>query len=319
LIREWGFGFRDWGLGFWKVDLLSGNMKKYLILFLTVFFSFAILYAQPLIGISGTVNWDAKLINSRTSLDLASANVRLPAGRTQAEMLLGAGYLDMIRPCLLALQADSSSTIGDLVDRGEISLQEIDSIALRSISAAPALSSDMRSMFSTHSLSMDIISSALLRHTSPSPVARTLRPVSTAQYSGIIIIAAESLPVHGMRSSGLAVPCLFPKIWDSDMNLIYDRNMLETRNTAMVKYSAMQNIFADNPSGLSPELREIAGDRPLRVFARSVFGINYTDLIIERNDALLIISSEENRRLLSQGRVVIILDNSVLRREFSGN
>jgi hypothetical protein len=85
----------------------------------------------------------------------------------------------------------------------------------------------------------------------------------------------------------------------------------------MVHYSSLQNIFQNNPSGLTAELQQIVGERPLRIFARGVFGINPTDLIIDRSDALLIISSEENRRLLSQGRVVIILDESVLRYEFN--
>jgi hypothetical protein len=40
-------------------------------------------------------------------------------------------------------------------------------------------------------------------------------------------------------------------------------------------------------------------------------------LIIDRSDALLIISSDNNRSLLSEGKVVIILDDSVLKREFA--
>jgi len=55
------------------------------------------------------------------------------------------------------------------------------------------------------------------------------------------------------------------------------------------------------------------GERPLRIFARGVFGISLTDPIIAREDALLIISTAENRSLLSQGRVAIVLDDSVLK------
>jgi hypothetical protein len=102
------------------------------------------------------------------------------------------------------------------------------------------------------------------------------------------------------------------------MNLIYERSMLEIGNVNMVRYAPPQSIFQRNPSGLSAELQQVVGDRPLRIFARGVFGINPTDLIIDRSDALLIIS-EENRRLLSEGRVVIVLDESVLRYEFNGN
>jgi hypothetical protein len=102
------------------------------------------------------------------------------------------------------------------------------------------------------------------------------------------------------------------------MNLIYEKTMLETKDKAMVLYSTPSNIFQNNPSGLSAELSGLVGNRPLRVFARGVFGVNPTDLIIDREDALLIISREENRRLLSEGRVAVILDESTLKWEFSG-
>jgi hypothetical protein len=47
--------------------------------------------------------------------------------------------------------------------------------------------------------------------------------------------------------------------------------------------------------------------------ARGVFGIHPTDMVIDKSDALLVISSETNRRLLREGRVVIILPESVLK------
>ena len=257
-------------------------------------------------------------INAEISIDLASAGLRLPAGRTQAESLLKADYLNLIRPLLFQLQADSSSTIGDLINRGEFTLTQTDAIALNAGAVPPAMQPDLRRMSETHTILLSTFSSQLIRHSRPAQIIRTLTPVSSASYTGIIIIAAEELPVYAMRSKALAIPCLFPKIWDSDMNLVYERSTLEARNITMVRYSTSEKILQNNPSGLTPELRQIIGDRPMRVFARSVFGVNPTDIIIDREDALTIISSEENRRLLSQGKVVIVLDDSVMRHEFKG-
>jgi hypothetical protein len=58
------------------------------------------------------------------------------------------------------------------------------------------------------------------------------------------------------------------------------------------------------------------GDRPLRLIARGVFGARPTDPIIDSEDALIIISSEENRRLLREGKVVIVLNDEVLKDKF---
>jgi hypothetical protein len=293
-------------------------MKQVILFFVLILSSSFWGYSQPRLELSGSVEWDTMSLKSEISLDLASMGLRLPAGRTQAEFLLRSSFLNMIMPHLLQLQVDSSSTVGDLVNRGELNLQDIERIVLGARVTPPFHSSDMRLLSASHLIQLSNVSSALIRHNRPAPVIRTLAPVSAARYTGIVIIANESLPLHGMRSSALPIPCLFPKIWDSDMNLIYERNMFSpsSQSSAIVRYSSPQGIFHNNPSGLSPELQQIVGERPLRIFARGVFGIKPTDLIIDRNDALLIIASEENRRLLSQGRVAIILDESVLRYEF---
>jgi len=293
-------------------------MKKLIILTL-VFFSVMGVFGQGKAGISGSVEWDTLRINAAVSLNLAQAGLKLPAGRTQGEALLSSNYLRLIEPCLLGLQVDSSATIEDLVNSGELNLEQIETISRRANTSSPALSPDMKNITTSVIIPISNISAALLNHKRASPVLKTLIPISTARYTGIIIIALDQLPVHGMNSAAMPVPCLFPKVWDSEMNLIYDRNMLEPQfEGTMVRYSAAQNIFQKNPSGLSDELQKVAGDRPLRIFAQGVFGIKPTDLIIEKSDAQLIISSEENRRLLSQGKVVFILDESALRYTFSG-
>ena len=284
---------------------------------LLIFFTAFTVPAQSNFGISSAVEWDTHSLRASISLDLVSAGIRLPSGRTHGEALLSSDYVNLIRADILNLQVDSSSTIGDLLNRGELSMPETERFALSAHNIPPALSPDMRRLISSHIVSLDTISAALLRHSRPAPIMRTLTPVSAAQYTGIIIIAADNLPVHGMRSSALAVPCLFPKIWDTNMDIIFERNMLDTQNKIMVRYAPPHSIFQNNPSGLTAELTAHVGERPLRIFARGVFGINPTDLIIDHDDAMLIISSEANRRLLSQGKVAIILNDSVLRNEFT--
>jgi len=276
-------------------------------------------FGQEKAGISGSVEWDTLQINAAVSLNLAQAGLKIPAGRNHGESLLTSTYFRLIEPCILGFQVDSSTTIEDLVNSGELTFSHIETIARKANSTPPALSPDMKNITRSVTIPISSISSMLLNHRRASPVLKTLIPVSTAKYTGIVIIALDELPIHGMNSATMPVPCLFPKIWDTEMNLIYDRYMLEPQfEGVIVRYTTAQNIFQKNPSGLSEELQKIVGDRPLRIFAQGVFGVKPTDLIIERSDAMTIISSEENRRLLSQGKVVFVLDDSVLRYEFSG-
>jgi hypothetical protein len=255
-------------------------------------------------------------ISASVALNLASAGIRLPTGRAQAEEFVDAEYPRLIRPSLLSIPVDSSSSLQDLIDRGEFSLQNVGTIARSARRVPPALSADLSSLTTSYTIDLTRLSAALIRHSRPAELTRPLRPLPAASYTGIIILAAEALPIRGRNTTALAQPCLFPKVWDSDMNLIYERDMMDTgraRSTAMVRYVSSSSVFRPTPSGLSPELAELVGNNPLRIIARGVYGIRPTDPVIDREDALLILSSEDKLRLLREGRVAIMVDQSVLR------
>jgi hypothetical protein len=270
-------------------------------------------FGQANMGISGAVEWDKPELNAVVSLDMASAGLKLPNGRTQSEALIASEYIRLIRPGILNLQVDSSSIIADLVKRGELNSADLENIALQVRSVPPALSPDLSSLSASYTLDIDQIRAALIRHKRPAELPMTLSPVSAPSYTGIIIIAAETLPIHGSKSAALLQPCLFPKIWDTKMKLIFERNMSNPGANTMVRYFTAQEIFDTGPSGLSPAVSSVVGNRPLRIFARGVFGMNPTDPIINDEDALQIISSEGNRNLLREGRIAIIIDDSMLK------
>lgn len=282
-------------------------MKKFAVLLI---FCAPALFGQPEVGLKGILEWDKMEITAAVSLDLASANIKLPTGRTRGEALIESEYLRLIRPGLLDLPVDSSSTIADLIERGEYSFAEVENFALGAKAIAPVLSPDLRSLRVSYSASLAGLSSTLLRHRRPAETMRTLSPVPVPAYTGIIIIASGELPVHGRKGSAPLQPCLFPKIWDTGMNLVYERSMLDPSRDSMIRYAPSDDVFG---SGLSAGSLAPAGSRPLRILARGVFGERPTDPIIDREDALLIISSEENRRLLREGRVFIVLDDSALK------
>jgi hypothetical protein len=131
-------------------------------------------------------------------------------------------------------------------------------------------------------------------------------------------VADGELPIHGRNTDALVRPCLFPKIWDTEMNQIYERNITDPAiskegQRMIVRYTTAESIFRPTPSGLEGELAELAGPNPLRIIARGVFGVCPTDPVIDREDALVIMATENNRRLLREGRVVLVLNSAVLK------
>jgi hypothetical protein len=270
------------------------------------------LFAQSPHRITGVIEWDRMELNTVVSLNLREAGLSLPAGRYLAEALLEDRYPALIRGVILSLQADSSSTLQDLVDRGEMSPKDADDLNGLALRTPPSLSTDLQEISARYSLSLTSAAQAISRRSRPASPPSPLVPSPSKAYTGIIIIADEELPVHGRNTSSLLRPCLFPKIWDSEQNLVFDRTMAER---GMVSYLTRESITGYNPSGLDAKAREKAGDNPLRIMARGLFGKTPTDPVIDADDALLILSSQENRNLLRDGKIVFIVDKKVLKSE----
>lgn len=292
---------------------------RYFFLFF-LFFPFSpegSIFSQTNVAINGSIEWERMELNAAVTVDLGAVGIRLPTGRIHAEEVITDEYPHLVRPYLLSIPVDSSSTLEDLFNQGAISVQSTDTISLSAQKVPPSLSIDLRLMSSQYSLNLHKLSASLMRHSRPKDTIRVLLPTRAASYTGIIIIANEPLPIHGKNTSSLIVPCLFPKIWDTEMNLIYERNMVDPAIVqTMVKYASPDRIFRPTPSGLDDDLTRLVGSNPLRIIARGVFGIRPTDPIIDHEDALVIISSEDNRMLLQEGRVALIINRTLLRNSF---
>ena len=284
-----------------------------LVCFFVLIFPSGLEGGQVDFDVTFSANWARGELFGQACFDLAQAGLRLPTGRFMGEETLRQAYPQILQPHLLSLRVDSSSTIEDLVIRGEITLDDLYLISQEAGRSSPSLSLDLNRMMSKFSILIKRISTLLVTHRRVNEPPRPIIPASTTDYSGIIIIANEELPVHGRMTSALLEPCLFPRIWDTEMNLIYERTMFEnSRERLMVRYAAPESIFRPSPTGLDGELLELAGPNPLRIIARQAFGVNPTDPVIHRDDAMRIISSENNRRLLREGRVVLVINEDQL-------
>lgn len=275
---------------------------------------------NPKTDVQTSIAWDTQQIAASVTLNLASAGISLPSGRAQAEEIIDSEFPRLIQKALFSLLVDSSSTIADLINRNEYSLHDLSNITLSANKIPPSLSLDMQSMNAKFTINFKNIRADLVKHRTLTRIPTILNPAPSRAYTGIIIFADTEVVIHGRQAKAFPVPCMFPKIWDSEMNLLYERNMVRpntARNQGIVKYVDTSSVFQETPSGLNRELIDFVGDNPLRIIAQGVFGTNPTDPIINRDDALIIISNEENRKLLQEGKVIIVLDNSTIKRDYT--
>ena len=62
--------------------------------------------------------------------------------------------------------------------------------------------------------------------------------------------------------------------------------------------------YTTDPSDRGPADR--IGSNPLRILARGVFGRNDTDLLIPTESAHRLLATADNRRLLREGRILVV-------------
>ncbi|MDC7225619.1 MAG: hypothetical protein PQJ61_02515 [Spirochaetales bacterium] len=136
------------------------------------------------------------------------------------------------------------------------------------------------------------------RRTSPPPVLLNYEP--TAVFSGIIIYAADPLPYYGESGSGMLNPAVFPKIFDENMELVASAGM------ASPEYLAEWGFILYTDSYDEKQFEERIGLYPFRTTAEGIFGNNRTDILITEEAARKILYNSKNRRLIEEGRIMVI-------------
>ena len=230
----------------------------------------------------------------------------MPSGKRAAINFVETKLPDLIKDPLLSLYVNSNQQLGDLVLANDITLEQLTRIIDDGKKTPGIFTDGSLTLLTTHTINLREISSLMIKHHFPYENATPIEHVSSRVYTGIIIDARGELDVHGEFMSDEVYPCFFPQIWDEQMNLIYERNMGDPNSefkNGMIHYD-----WRDEESAYQARV----GSDPLHIKARKVYGHLRTDPVISREDALKILSVPENRKLLQEGKVVILLDKKNL-------
>jgi hypothetical protein len=257
---------------------------------------------RPMYSTRASVDWKGRVLTVEVELDLAAAGLRLPEGRLTAERMVEHDIPALAKDAVFSLQADSHRRVEDAVADGTIGPEALIALGGLFRVESSSLSKDMRRFISTYSLRLDAVASLFLTGASPSSIRAPLETLPTRDYTGIVIYAKGSLPVHGEDVEGEARPCLFPRVYDSDMDLVLDRSLVLPE----VLSGAADGGVLGYASAVGVEAGERVGSDPMRIMAIGLFGDQRTDYIVSREDALRILSSAGNRELLRRGKVVVV-------------
>lgn len=253
-----------------------------------------------------SINWITRDFTSRLTMDTEKAKITMPSGKKSASAKIKAKMPQLIQPPLLSLFADSNSYLSDMVITEQITLDQIYNFITGGYKTPDVFSPDAKELNTTNYLNIKELNKELVQTKFASKPERTIEMIPSRQYTGIIIDARGALHIHGEYIDSQTYPCLFPKIWDEDMNLVYEKNYAKPE---IIKKDGLAGYhYSDDISNYEDRV----GPDPLYIRAREVYGRNRTDPIIKHKDALRILTVPENLDLLANGRVIILLDKENL-------
>lgn len=261
-----------------------------------------LLFAQTELTVQSEIDW----FNGSFQLDITSPieeEPNQPTGRFKTEQYIIRQTPGITGKVLQDLRVDSTHTIADMITETPVLLRELDKLSEKMKKVFTTATGDRKFLTVRYTLPLfpDLVD-LVINHDKPYP--SPVSPVYTANedFTGIVIYAGEALPYQGNSELEVLLnPCLFPRLYDSSMGLIHSAEM--TQPEALRKWGNAGYTYNYDLNSLNERI----GVYPLRTMARKVYGKNKTDLILPDETVKMLISSEHNRELLREGRVVIIL------------
>lgn len=120
--------------------------------------------------------------------------------------------------------------------------------------------------------------------------------------TGLLIDARGRLPVHGTSEQVQLQPVLLPRIYDEQMNLVLSADMVSP------EYLERWGVAAYSTDTDPDAHIERIGTEPLIIAADALFGQTPANPVIPSDAAETLLIQEINRRILIEGRIVILVD-----------
>lgn len=281
-------------------------MKKAIFIFTAALCFGAFASDNAVLTSTSSIDWTKADFMSEVTLDVEKAGINMPSGKNSATNKIDTNLPVLIKDPLFSLCVDNFQTIGDLVLDERLTLEQITEIVNNGKQSQSVFKNGGSALQANHTLNLNEIGSLLIKHHAAYTHSKPIEKIASRKYTGIIIDARGKKSVHGEFIKDDVVPCFFPQIWDSEMNLIYEKNMgnpetIKKDGVVLYHWSDNENLYKDR-----------IGIDPMHITARAVYGKYRTDPIISREDALRIITVKENLELLKNGKVVILLDKDQL-------
>lgn len=251
---------------------------------------------------SSTFDWQSGTLQIDLATPVIREGANAPAAIHRAEREIDRRFPSEVFTSLLPLRLDSERIVEDVVRERPSLAADIAGLATlaqrglpRPSPALDQVSNRFRVPIFPHFVEL------FIQHQFPFRMEELVSWVPSREFSGVVIYAAEPVPLHGTRETVRIRPAILPEIYDTNLRPVLEQDMMDP--AAIRRWGVV--AYTDQLS--EDEWRARIGTTPLRVMARRAYGIQPTDLVISVEDADRLLVNEHNRELLRQGRILVIL------------
>lgn len=256
----------------------------------------------------GSVLWDQRTVLLEVET-VVSAEERLsPGARFQAEKRIEEALPTLYIEAVEGILVDSDQTVGQRLAASDVLFRSLSELVVRGAKKRSAsFSKDLHRVLVRYSFPLYTptgLIAPFVQHERPFPISSLLGFAPTRHFTGLVIYAKGELPSYGKPGRERVNPSLLPRLFDENTNPVLIPEMCDPQ--FLVRWGLADFAFTDDEA----PFRERIGDLPLRTMARGVFGRNATDLLLPNEVVRQLLTREDNRQMLREARILIILDRS---------
>jgi hypothetical protein len=252
--------------------------------------------------VKGAAGWKEGTFQLNVTHPLSQSLLALPRAEAQGEAEIDAAFSGLFLDAVSSLVVDSSHTVAQAAAEDPAYFGWLHDLGRSAVKDALYLSKDMSSQTAHYVFPLfgprGIATPFYPREVVALP--QRLGYVPSRTFTGLVIYAQNKLSSVGESQEQYAVPALFPRLFDEEMNVVFDRSMC--LRSAVEK----SGIVGYNDSIDENAILLRTGKNPMRIAARAVFGIYHTDLVISSLSARQLLSIPENADIFRQGRILVI-------------
>ncbi|KGE73177.1 hypothetical protein DC28_05230 [Spirochaeta lutea] len=257
--------------------------------------------------VESEINWQTGTLTLFVSSTLQPETVNPASAVTILSQRMANNRIAFVLQAMMEIRVNSSTRIREIAKENPQLLRDIEALAAESTIQPYILSPDLQRV--TLPITVNLfpkLSDLLVNHRVPTSLPRVFTTQVPASHTGLVIFAGEPLAVHGeflrgeQRYSEI-LPAMFLDLYDEDLTALLKPNQMDPGYLTRWGAAAYTSDFDED------QFRDRIGANPLRVSATALFGINDTDIIIPNRSASVLLSNPENHRILTQGRILIII------------